>query len=348
MRKLRRGFTLLELMIAISLMMIIMLMLWSMFSNAQHMYVRAAKRIDVYSQARASLDIIEQDLLRMEPGEEHYHSLNCRTIMPSDLQDLNAIPSSRTYTRMDDWAQESDAQSLNIHEFLSFTGRNTWYDDTQQKYVTGNAFVCYYIRKRYNDGSDEVGGGYLVRRIIPVRSNAEIVAIGQGKLTNPQPIAPHEDELASFVYGARVYADDQAAFQLGVRNGAFDRNIMPECDPGVPNGRWMYVQGATTPPPKKPVGGAGVVMELQKPLPENRVEFGGLWTSQRAPDRDFVSSRWNYPSVVMVDLLFIDRKFERFTTEAGEGTYRSFSRAVQLPVSGPMYRLDNRDLELLR
>lgn len=348
MRKLRRGFTLLELMIAIALMLIIMLMLRSMFVNAQHMYVRAAKRVDVYSQARASLDLIEQDMLRMETGESHYHSLNCRTIMPDDLQNLDAIPSSRTYTKMDDWSDESDSQSLNIHEFLSFTGRNTWYDETKGEYVTGNAFVAYYIRKRIPVEGEEVGGGYLVRRIIPVRSDAEIVGISKGLIANPRAIEPHEDELASFVYGVRVYADDQAAFQLGVRNGSFGRNIMPECSLDEPNSRWMYIQGATSPPPKKPVGGAGVVMELQKPLAENRVEFGGLWTSQRAKDRDFVSSRWNYPSVVMIDLLMIDRKFERYSYESGSGTYRSFSRAVQLPVAGPMYRLDDRDLELLR
>ena len=348
MRKLRRGFTLLELMIAIALMLVIMLMLRSMFVNAQHMYLRAAKRVDVYSQARASLDLIEQDLLRMETGDEHYHSLNCRTLMPSDLRNLDGVPISKAYTKMDDWTEESDSQSLNIHEFLSFTGRNTWYDKTQDKYVTGNAFVAYYIRKRLPVEGEEFEGGYLVRRIIPVRSNAEIAAIGAGKLTDPQPIAPHEDELASFVFGVRVYADDQAAFQLGVRNSSFGRNIMPECDPSSPNARWMYIEGSTNTPPKKPVGGSGTVIELQKPLPENRVEFGGLWSSQRAPDRDFVSARWNYPNVVMVDLLMIDRKFERFTADAGAGTYRSFSRAVQLPVSGPMYRLDQRDIELLR
>ena len=55
MRKLRRGFTLLELMIAITLMLIIMLMLRSMFVNAQTMYLRAAKRVDVYSRVTAKI-----------------------------------------------------------------------------------------------------------------------------------------------------------------------------------------------------------------------------------------------------------------------------------------------------
>jgi len=347
MRVLRRGFTLLELMIAIALMLIIMLMLQSMFKNAQHMYARAAKRVDVYSQARASLDIIEQDLLRMETGTEDYHTLNCRSIMPPDLRNLDGIPSARAYSKMDDWTEESDTQSLNIHEFLSFTGRNTWYDETQSKYVTGNAMVAYYLRKRMPVEGEDVGGGYLVRRIIPVRSAAEITAIGVGAIQNPRPIAPHEDELASFVYGARVYADDQAAFQLGVRNGSFGYSIMPECDPVAPNAKWMYIEGASgarsTPP-----AGSGPVMRLQMPLSENRVEFGGFWSTATSTDRDFTSSRWNYPSVVMVDLMFIDRNFERYGADTGAGTYRSFSRAVQLPVSGPMHRLDDRDLQLIR
>ncbi|MBZ0135146.1 MAG: prepilin-type N-terminal cleavage/methylation domain-containing protein [Planctomycetes bacterium] len=349
MRKLKRGFTLLELMIAISLMMIIMLMLWSMFSNAQHMYLRAAKRIDIYSQARASLDIMEQDLLRMETGTEDYHTLNCRTVMPEDLRNLDGIPTYKGYSRMDDWTDESDAQSLNIHEFLSFTGRNTWYDDTQEKYVTGNALVVYYLRKRLPVNGEDMAGGYLVRRIIPVRSSAEIIAIGQGKVKEPLPIAPHEDELASFVYGARVYADDQAAFQVGVRNGSFNYNIMPECSSTVPNAKWMYIQGSSGIRPSAPqVPQAGPTIRLQMPLSEDRVEFGGFWSTATSQDRDFASARWNYPSVVMIDLLMVDRKFERYSPDSGAGSYRSFSRAVQLPVSGPMFRLDARDLDIVR
>lgn len=349
MRVLKRGFTLLELMIAIALMLIIMLMLRSMFVNAQYMYVRAAKRVDVYSQARASLDLIEQDLLRMETGMEDYHSLNMRTVMPPDLTNVEGIPASKAYTRMDDWAKPSDAQSLNIHEFLSFTGRNTWYDEAEGKYVTGNAYVAYYLRKRLPIDGTEFGGGYLVRRIIPVRSSAEITAINAGTLTNPRAIAPYEEELASFVYGVRMYADDQAAFQLGILNNSFGRDIMPECSPDSPNARWMYIEGAGgLPQQPKPSGNAGVTLILQKPLAEDRVEFGGIWSSMTSKDRDFTSARWNYPHVVMIDLLMIDRNFERYSAESGEGTYRSFSRAVQLPVAGPMYRLDEVDLQILR
>jgi prepilin-type N-terminal cleavage/methylation domain-containing protein len=349
MRNNNRGFTLLELMIAIALMMIIMLMLQSMFKNAQDLYLTAAKRVDIYSQARASLDIIEQDLMRIETGDEDIHTLNCRSTIPSDLRNLDGIPSSPAYSSLDDWAKPQDTQTLNIKEFLSFTGRNTWYDDVQQRYVTGSAQVVYYLRKRLPVDGEDREGAYLVRRIIPVRSAAEIVAIGQGKIQNPYPIEPHEDELASFVYGARVYAEDQAAFLLGVHQGSFGKNIMPECTPGEPNAKWMYIQGssgirAATPPP--PAG--SVVMRLQLPMSENRVEFGGFWSTATSQDRDFTSARWNYPAVVMVDLLMVDRRFERYDADTGSGTYRSFSRAVPIPVSGEMFMLDDRDREILR
>ncbi|MCA8915589.1 MAG: prepilin-type N-terminal cleavage/methylation domain-containing protein [Planctomycetes bacterium] len=348
MRNYRRGFTLLELMIAITLMLIIMLMLRSMFVNAQTMYLRAAKRVDVYSQARASLDMIEQDLMRLETGTEDYHTMNLRTLEAEDLRNVEAIPNSKAYSKLDDWVEAQDPQTLNIHEFLSFTGRNTWYDKDKKKYVTGTAMVAYYLRRRLPDkNGDQYGGAYLVRRIIPQRSLAELAAIGRGK-TKAEPIYPHEDELASFVYGARVFVDDQAAFQLGVRNGAFNYNIMPECREADPNANWIWNKGSSgAVRPPQPKGGSGVALLLQQPLRENRTEFGGIWTTNTAPDRDFVSARWNYPSVVMIDLTFIDRTFDRIDADRGSGTYRTFSRAVQLPVSGPMYRLDDRDLQLL-
>ncbi|MCA8910920.1 MAG: prepilin-type N-terminal cleavage/methylation domain-containing protein [Planctomycetes bacterium] len=344
MRNLRRGFTLLELMIAITLMLIIMLMLRSMFTNAQYMYLRAAKRVDVYSQARASLDMMEQDLMRLETGYEDYHTLNCRTLMPNQLADPELVRNSKSYSQLDDWTEPQDSQSLNIHEFLSFTGRNTWYDKNEKKYVTGTAYVAYYLRKRMPIDGEAQEGAYLVRRIIPQRSNAELVAIGKGK--KPRPLEPHEDELASFVYGVRMYADDQAAFQLGDRNNAFNRDIMPECKEGVPNADWMYIKGSSGPRPK-PTNVGGTAILLQTPIRENRVEFGGIWQTRTGKDRDFTSARWNYPSVVLIDLLMVDRNFERFDEKSGSGTYRSFSRAVQLPVSGPMYRLDDTDMSIL-
>ena len=346
MRNYRRGFTLLELMIAISLMLIIMLMLRSMFVNAQTMYLRAAKRVDVYSQARASMDMIEQDLMRLETGVDDYSSINLRSLEPEDLRNIDTIPNSRAYSKLDDWVEAQDAQTLNIREFLSFTGRNTWFDKESKKYVTGTAMVAYYLRRRLPDkNGDQFGGAYLVRRIIPQRSLAELAGIGNGTL-KATPIYPHEDELASFVYGVRVFVDDQAAFQLGVRNGQFNYNIMPECTETDPNASWIWIKNSAGAVPV-PKSGQGTAILLQKPQRDNRVEFGGTWTTNTAPDRDFVSARWNYPNVVMIDLTMIDRTFERISATRGSGTYRTFSRAIQLPVSGPMSRLDDRDLQLL-
>jgi prepilin-type N-terminal cleavage/methylation domain-containing protein len=346
MRNLRRGFTLLELMIAISLMLIIMLMLASMFTNAQLMYLRSAKRVDVYSQARTSLDAIEQDMMRMETGTENYHTMNMRSLTVDDLRRIEADASSRAYSRLDDWNEPQDNQTLNIHEFLSFTGRNTWYNKEEKKYVTGRAFVAYYLRRRLPDKNGvQYAGAYLVRRILPQRSPGELVAIGTGKM-KATPLYPSEDELASFVYGVRVHVDDQAAFQLGVRSNNFAYNIMPEAERDDPNAGWTWVKANALPAPK-PTGKPSAATALQLPAQGDRCEFGGVWTTNTAPDRDFTSARWNYPQVVMFDLMMIDRTFERDTVNHGSGTYRSFSRAVHLPVAGPMFRLDDRDLALL-
>jgi prepilin-type N-terminal cleavage/methylation domain-containing protein len=346
MRNLRRGFTLLELMIAISLMLIIMLMLASMFTNAQMMYLRSAKRVAVYTQARASLDAIEQDLMRLETGQENYHTINMRSLTVDDLRRVDGDANSRAYSRLDDWTEPQDAQTLNIREFLSFTGRNTWYSKEEKKYVTGRALVAYYLRRRLpaKDGT-QYSGGYLVRRVLPQRSSGELVAIGLGKL-KASPLYPSEDELASFVYGVRMFVDDQAAFQLGVRSSNFAYNIMPECDRDDPNAGWTWVKSNGIPTPK-PTGKPSAATALQIPARGDRAEFGGDWSTQTNKDRDFTSARWNYPQVVMVDLMMIDSTFERYNQNQGSGTYRSFSRAVQLPVAGPMFRLDDRDLALL-
>ena len=80
MRK-QQGFTLLELLIAISLMMIVMLMIQQMFGRANDLYRLAAERADVYSQARVALDAIETDIQRINPD---YGDLILASHVPSD------------------------------------------------------------------------------------------------------------------------------------------------------------------------------------------------------------------------------------------------------------------------
>lgn len=341
-----RGFTLLELMIAIALMLIVMLMLRTMFVTAQDMYVRASRRVEVYQQARSALDLIEQDMMRMRvSGDDDI--LGLRSLRPEDFQNPETIRTHRMYSEMTDWNTPNADETLKIRDLISFTGTATWYDADQKKYITGDATILYYLRRRLPIDDVPTEGAYLVRRVLPVRSLAELARIGKG-LAPMYEIKPHEEEIANFVYSARVYADDQAAFQLGVRNGAFNYDTMPECSRDIKNSDWMWVKNALAGPAGGPQPlGKGPTLILPLPPKEDRVEFGGIWRTHTAPDRDFVSSRWNYPSVVVVDLMMIDRSFERFDANGGSGTYRSFSRAVHLPVSGPMKRLDNRDIQLL-
>jgi len=343
-----RGFTLLELMIAIALMLVVMLMLRTMFVTAQDMYVRASRRVEVYQQARSALDLIEQDMMRMRvSGDDDI--LGLRSLRPEEYENPQPIRTHRMYSEMSDWTGANADESLKIRELLSFTGTATWYDADKKKYQTGDATILYYLRRRMPIDGTPTEGAYLVRRVLPVRSLAELARIGKG-LAPLYDIKPSEEEIANFVYSARVYADDQAAFQLGVRNGAFNYDTMPECFQGNKNSDWMWVKNALAGPggsQPAPKGAQGPTLILPAPPKEDRVEFGGIWRTHTAPDRDFVSSRWNYPSVVVVDLMMIDRSFERFDAAGGSGTYRSFSRALHLPVSGPMFRLDPRDIQLL-
>lgn len=345
MRRNNKGFTLLELMIGITLMLVVMLLLHSMFVNAQQMYVRAAQRVDVYSQARAALDMIENDLLRMRTGDD-LETINLRSLSRpvEELRNPNNIRQSAMYSQLADWSEPEDSETTKISEFLSFVGTDTWWDADAGRYVSGEAMIVYYLRRRLQTDGVPREGAYLARRTIQLRTQAELM---QRDRSNLRPLRIIENDIASFVYTARVFVDDQAAFQLGARERSFNRNIMPECLPTV-GPMWVApTKGLNRATPAATQQGQ-VQLYLSVPKDEDRVEFGGAWQTQTAPDREFLSTRWNYPSVVMIDLTVIDRNMERFDAHTGTGTYRSFARAVHLPMSRPMYRLDDRDLELLR
>jgi prepilin-type N-terminal cleavage/methylation domain-containing protein len=341
-----RGFTLIELMIAIALMMILMLMLHSMFINAQRLYSRAAQRVSVYSQARSALDLLEQDLMRMRTiGETD--SIHLRSVMPEDFRNPEGPEVDRIYARLDDWTRPDPNITPNIREFLSFTGTNTWWDESRNRFVTGPAMVIYYLRER-PDAAEGAQGAYLVRRLLQHRSLAELARIGQG--ATPEPLTVTEEEIASFVHSVRVYMDDQAAFQLNDMFRQFDYDIMPEAANNNRNAAWMWLReaGLGGPPPGAQQAGPTAHLMLPQPPSIERVEFGGTWRTATAMDRDFLSIRWNYPAVVMFELTMIDRTFVRQDATTGQGTYRTFSRAVYLPATGPMFNLDDTDLELLR
>jgi prepilin-type N-terminal cleavage/methylation domain-containing protein len=356
MRTGKRGFTLLELLIAISLMLVVMLMLHSMFINAQEIYLRAAQRVDVYSQARNALDMIEQDLLRMRTGQDN-ESINLRSLAPNTWDNPEAVRQGNQYSDLSDWGGAEDSQTTQIREFLSFVGTPTWWDRNQNRLVTADAMVVYYLRRRPRLANQPGEGAYLVRRVLQMRSQAELAQIGLGRL-EATPLSIEDDELASFVYAIRVYTDDQLAFLGNIETRRFDLDILPECvQTGSPNSSWLWAVdlhgggpgGAPGgPPPGQQQPGRGPALRLTEPQSYQRVEFGGIWSTQSSLTRGFPSARWNYPSVVVFEITMIDRNMARHDSRSGNGTYRTFTRAVQLPVSGPLFRLDEQDLELLR
>jgi prepilin-type N-terminal cleavage/methylation domain-containing protein len=340
-----RGFTLIELMIAIALMMVLMLMLHSMFINAQMLYTRAAQRVSVYSQARSALDLLEQDLMRMRTiGETD--SIHMRSVKPSDFGNPEGHFTDRIYADLDDWLRPDPNATPNIREFLSFTGMNTWWDESQNRYVTGPALVIYYLRQR-PEADQQTQGAYLVRRLLQHRSLADIARIQLGEPA--EQLVVTEEEVASFVHSVRVYVDDQAAVQLNNMFRQFEYDIMPEATFDNRNSAWMWLReaGLGGPAPGAQQQQQGDLM-LPQPPSIDRVEFGGLWRTATAMDRNFLSIRWNYPAVVMFEVTMIDRNFTRSDRTTADGTYRTFSRAAYLPATGPMYNLDDTDLELLR
>ena len=357
MRQFRRGFTLLELMIAITLMLVVMLMLRSMFVNAQEIYIRSARRVDVYAQARAVLDAIDNDLMRLKSGVDN-ETLTMRSLTPQNWTNPEQARTSENYSSLNDWdGTPNSDETGKIREFLSFRGVFTWWDRTKQEHVTGHASVIYYLRRRYQPaGTDE--GAYLVRRLVPYLTTRELVAYGKTQDQFPT-LQVQENELASFVYSVRVFVDDQSAFRYNVLQRNNNLSIMPEASQSSPNQKWLWRRQTQVGPPPTP--GLPNSQQLILPLPPdgNRVEFGGIWTGLTGSsnpnlpnnprlEQSFTSGRWNYPSVVMIEITMVDRYFQRFDTVSGDGTYRTFTRAVQLPVSRPMTQLDAVDIRVIR
>lgn len=340
------GFTLLELMIAIALMLIVMLMLRTMFTSAQAMYLVTSRRIETFQGGRVAMDYIEQDLLRAvtTTGEDN---IQLRSLSVDDLKD-SRIPYDRFYSVLNNYQDAEDGETSKIKEFLSFTGTSTWWDKSKKSYVTGDAVIVYYLRSRPEPAKgDRQDGAYLVRRVIPVRTLAEIRINSQlgwdpKKVRN---IAPHDDEIASFIYSVKMYVDDKAAFEFGVQKGNTVFNVLPECREDTAPHLWK----ATPTPPAQgmPATGAaknGITLVLTKPNDSKCVQMGSYFASSaRNPKREHLATLGEYPSVVVVELTFIDKSFMRSDET---GTYRTFTRAVHCPYAPALRWLDQKDLEI--
>ncbi|MEE9311259.1 MAG: prepilin-type N-terminal cleavage/methylation domain-containing protein [Planctomycetota bacterium] len=348
-----RGFTLLELMIAMTLMMIIMLMLNSMFTNAQTLYTTAAKRATIYQQARVAMDFMEKDLLLLHANKET--AIAMRSLEPNDWNNVDTCRNGQQNSVLNDWITPDPNQTTKIREFLSFPAtKSVWIDDMYGKdqggYRNGLWLVVYYLRKRMDPVDDlQYEGAYLVRRMIPIRSQAQLVAIGQGK-SDPKDdlgFVVVEDEICSFVSSVRIFVDDQGAVMYNRKNNNVRRfEIMPEVHENMKN-KWMWVAEDINASNPQPSSGS---MILPIPAKEYRAEFGGIWQTFSGNDRQFASSRWNYPSVVMIELTINNKAMERLDDEKfkGRGTYRTFSRAVQIPLAGPMNNLDTIDAKFVK
>ncbi|NUO16409.1 MAG: prepilin-type N-terminal cleavage/methylation domain-containing protein [Planctomycetaceae bacterium] len=345
-----RGFTLLELMIAIALMLIVMLMLRTMFTSAQAMYMVTARRIETFQAGRVSMDYIEQDLLRARTGTGD-DNMQLRSLSEDDLKNPN-LPHDKFYTNLSNFESADDGETGKIKEFLSFTGTSTWWDSQSKGYVTGDAIIVYFLRKRPEQpGQPRQDGAYLCRRVIPVRSLAEIVAGAKGGWKGARNIEPRDDEIASFVYSVRVFVDDKAAFQWGAMRSNSVINVFPECRQDTAPHLWKTQKGggaagaggvAAIPGGNKTANGLTVI--LQRPVDGQCVQMGDFFGSQVAnPQRDFISTLAEYPSVVVVELTFIDRTFSRGDET---GTYRTFTRAIHCPYAPALRWLDKRDTEL--
>lgn len=101
MRSYRNRFTLLELLIAMGLMMILMLAIISIFSTAMDIFNKSKAKMEVYQNARTTLNMMERDLLGTMPYTTNGTSIqefrvtvdaNGRPNTPADPPDPAEIP----------------------------------------------------------------------------------------------------------------------------------------------------------------------------------------------------------------------------------------------------------------
>lgn len=352
----QRGFTLLELLIAIALLLVIMLLIAQMFGSAQSLYRIAADRSDTYSQGRIALDVIEADLQRIN----YYGDLTAVSRSPS-MKNPEDVIKQEEYEKHWDTSEFTDLPTNDrigdMKIFLSMFTTTSWYDPELQKYEEGLAQVNYYLKKRPTmmlAGTEvEPSTAYIIRRIIPVRYDMPTSRPGAGS-SQRSSRKIFEEEVCNSVLDVRVWVTNNgAAAYMAQRKERME--FMSLLVPQSQSTERTTVAQSLVDRSRSATGGAGGQNSQQPANTSVATFYGGKNddTSSFGPtaggNSEYVATRGSFPLSVIVEVTFANDKF--YASDDGEewqGTFRTLSRSVSIPAVTIGANLSDTDLEKLR
>ncbi len=233
-RRSTRGFTLIELMVAMALMLILIMMIASFVANAQRIYNASVAQAQVMSNARMALQVMGRDLsnihstLAVSPmpiptdpednftpeGQEGAAALVLRSfgyvnedwwMDPTGQDEANW----EGYSRIDPIAPPAHDDGVRGDAFLQFFATTRYYNPYPQvgdpRFEYQPVLVQYYLRTRPEVEEYFMPGAYLMRRIQPFEISVDEAGAAQfdGWST------PIEDDICGFIRGVRVYYYDR-------------------------------------------------------------------------------------------------------------------------------------------
>lgn len=214
------GFTLVELLVAMALMVVVTTMLATVLINAQSMYDRTVARATITANARTALDMIGKDLSHIIPTPARLRTddqrplalvLRSKDIPPRNLWNTPAEQSY--YVDSSDFPVVEPVAANDIVDqgaVLSFYSTARFYRELQGlpgRLETRPVRVLYYLKARKSANNNALlPGAYLMRRIEPFTFDT----------SDPDPVnwkilwdTPIEDDICTFVRGVKVYYHDR-------------------------------------------------------------------------------------------------------------------------------------------
>jgi prepilin-type N-terminal cleavage/methylation domain-containing protein len=353
-RKHSRGFTLIELIIAIALLMIVMLMIMQMFLSAQALYRIAAERSDAFSQARAAMDVIEADLQRL------------RVDFQSNLLAVSIAPEPRAPSGFTDVAnpqhyqelyqgtphtRPSNQMSSEIVPFLSmYVDSASWYDRLGRP-QSGPAQITYYLKKRA--ARSGIGGAregekpasaFLMRYVVPVR-----LTVAGAEVDSESDLEGAHVEIASSVLAARVWAMNNSVPSYIIQTGQ-DYELFPRLDEvPTPSAAMMRDSAAAA--------GDEESQRAQRQIQQQRQELGQAarplsprpgktysWGAEPGSVSAYIGSRGNYPLALAIELTIANEGMYEVVGQFN-GSARTIRRVIALPNTQAVGALSEKEIE---
>lgn len=345
----RAGFTLLELVIAIALLMIVMLMVMQMFLSAQTLYRLASERSEVYSQGRVALDTIESDLQRASTSNfgnvialsqcPEWGSPVAKANFPYDPLGYQEL-----YQKTPDENRPDNETSGKMLPVLCFNVDAADWTDSKGELQSGPAQISYYLKYR-SPVTDPDGfvrqppGAYLVRYVIPIRMTS----------TTPQErgkdMGGSQTEVANSVLAVRVWAYNNAVpAYLSQEQREFE--LFPRVD-RVPTPSAAMMRDTA------PGNGDQFLTEEER---RRRREQSVLrpvdvttnqtysWGFTAGGNVDYISSRGSFPMALAIEITFGNEQLD-IIDQRFSGTIRTMRRVISVPNTLPLASVTDKEIE---